>query len=562
MKSIQNLLQKTVQSFPSQCGVYLMKDTKGNVIYIGKAKNLKLRLKSYFLKEKSFKNLFLTPRIHQVDYILTDTESEAFLLEANLIKKHKPRYNVRLKDDKSYPYIRCSMEDDFPRFYMERRVKKKGSLYFGPYTEVHFARWIVHFLTERFQIRDCNNRFMRSRTLPCMTYQMGRCTAPCVKKVNKEEYRKQIQSALAFLRGKDRGTVKEMEKQMKQLSKGERFEEATKLRNQIKAISLGRKNQSIIGSKNRDIDVVAFYFKKEKGVLFQTLHVRAGSVIGHRFYLEPCLKTDSSIFLENFFSFITQYYIDNFLPNLILVSVREEKNFLFSSLEEVLSKMHEKTIRVRNPIGSIEGKLMEMTLHNAKTRFQEQWSNRISILEGLKQIQEKLHLKTLPERMECFDISHFQGQYLVASQVVFEDGLPKKEDYRKYKIKTVKGNDDFASMREVLSRRLKHKEYPDPGLLIVDGGKGQLQKALLALKEAGRSDIPVVAMAKSRVKADFTAKDVRSSAERFFIAGRHNPIIFPPNSKALHTLVQLRDEAHRFAITYYRQLSAQGFIKK
>ena len=563
MKTSNKKLKENIKNFPVQCGVYLMKDINSHIIYIGKARNLKSRVQSYFSNDKSFKNTFLIPRIHYIDYILTDTEVEAYLLEASLVKKHKPRYNVRLKDDKSYPYIRCSMEESFPRFHVERRVKKKGSLYFGPYTEAFFARRMVRFLNEQFKVRDCSNHFMKGRDKPCLTYHIGCCTAPCVNKVNKEDYLQQVKNSLVFLKGKGQSVLKDMEEQMQKLSAEERFEEAARIRDRIKAIEFCREKQSVVTQKQKNLDVIAFYNEK-KATLFQILNIRAGAVVGHRFHYE------SYFFSDYFCSFITQYYMDNLIPELILLSDessnKQEGSVLASTLEKILCRAQEKLngtrskVCVREPKGSVEKKLMEMTFKNAQSHFEEQHFKKQSLIQGLEMIQNKFHLKKLPERIECFDVSHFQGKDQVASQVVFEEAIPKKEDYRKYKIKMVKGIDDFASIKEVLDRRFKHDEYPNPHLLVVDGGKGQLQKALLVLKDAGREEIPVVAMAKARVKSDFTSKEINTSKERFFLPGRKNPVVFPTDSEALRILMHLRDEAHRFAITYHRRLAQKSVL--
>ncbi len=579
-------LKKTVKNLPRQCGVYIMKDAGNRPVYIGKAKNLKSRVQSYFSNDKSFKNTFLIPRIHRIDYILTDTEVEAYLLEASLVKKHKPRYNVRLKDDKSYPYIRCSMEDNFPRFHIERRVKKKGSLYFGPYTDAGFVRQMIQFLNQQFKIRDCSNHFMKGRVKPCLTYHIGDCSAPCVDKVSQKNYLQQVKKSLEFLRGKGKILLKSMEEEMKKLSEEERFEEATRLRDRIKAIEFCRAKQSVVSQKQKNMDVIAFH-REEKAILFQTLHVRSGVIVGHRFYYydfpvssnllqrhkmkkvfshKSTLPETASNKIKSLgedhllFGLIAQYYIDNLLPELLLLSVEQIGKDMLTLLEQILFKISGKSVCIRAPKGSVEKKLMNMTLKNAYTRFKEQYSKNQSLWEALGDIQKKFHLKNLPERIECFDISHFQGKNQVASQVVFEGGVPKKEDYRRYKIQTVKGVDDFSAIKEVLDRRFRHTEHADPHLLVVDGGKGQLQQALLALKEAGREEIPVVAMAKARVKSDFSSGDVKSGKERFFIPKRKNAIVLPAHSESLKILMYLRDEAHRFAITYHRRLSQKSFF--
>ena len=272
MKTAKNSLQETVKAFPGSSGVYLMKDKKDLVLYIGKAKNLKSRVQSYFINNKSFKNQFLAPRIHHVEYILTDTETEAFLLEAHLIKKYTPRYNVRLKDDKSYPYIRCTMEEDYPRFYLDRKVKKKHSVYFGPYTETYSARRMVRFLNIHFKIRDCSNHFMKSRTTPCLTHQMGNCTAPCVNKVTKKSYQEQIVQATKFLKTQNRELLKDMKTQMQKFAQLERFEEAARLRDYIHSIEFCKGRQFVVDQTNKDSDVLTCFGDKNKYLISNPSH--------------------------------------------------------------------------------------------------------------------------------------------------------------------------------------------------------------------------------------------------------------------------------------------------
>ena len=564
---VRQTLKKSVDNFPTQCGVYLMRDKTGKPVYIGKAKNLKSRVRSYFSNDTNFKNTFLLPRVQNIDYIVTETEAEAFLMEAGLVKQHKPRYNVRLKDDKSYPYIRCSMEEAFPRFHIERKVKKRGSLYFGPYTDVGIARRMTRFLSEHFKIRDCSNHFMKSRTKPCLTYDIGCCTAPCVKKVNSKKYNLQVKKSLSFLKGKGKEVLKDMEKQMQKLSQKEQFESAARLRDRIKAVNFCREKQSVVGTKTQNMDVMAFYGNL-KEVLFQTLHIRAGAVTGHRFYYESNIKQNfkkpswggSQPPQHSKDSFILQYYMDNLIPDQILLSSEQISDDLFPVLEKALFKIKGKPVKVSCPKSRSEKRLMDMALKNAQSRFKEQYSKKKTLLKGLKEIQQKFKLKSLPKRIECFDVSHFQGKDQTASQVVFENGEPKKSDYRKYKIRTVKGVDDFLALKEVLDRRFKHKEYLDPDLLIVDGGKGQLKQAVLVLKSAQKKHIAVTGMAKARVQSDFSAKEVKLGEERFFVPGRKNAIVFSSHSQGGKILIRLRDEAHRFAITYHRKLSKKSFF--
>lgn len=563
MGNIENL-KTLVREFPESAGVYLMKDIKTKIIYVGKAKNLRARVRSYFNNnsDKSLKTKFLVHHIEHIDYILTKTEVEAFLLEASLIKKYRPRYNIRLKDDKAYPYIRVSVKDAFPRFYVVRKVKMDGALYFGPYTRAGSVRESLRFLNRTFKIRDCRDSYMRGRTRPCMTYQIGRCTAPCVNLIDQEAYRKDINAAIEFLRGKDKLVLKELTQRMKAAASEERFEAAAKLRDSIEAVQAIWEKQSVIDhKKDYDQDVIAFHGDDAgagPGTLIEILFVRAGRVTGSRsFFLGRLDATaDHEDPREWLTSFLNQYYVDNIIPDEIIVPV-DLGTDIPKLLQSVFQERQGKTPSILTPTGVGAKKLMEMALENAKAHYKDHVAKKDSRTHGLEDIKAKLHLATLPQRIECFDISNFQGANAVASQVVFEDGMPKSDDYRRYRIKTVAGPNDFASMKEVLTRRFKHLEYDDPDLVVIDGGKGQLSVALKALAEVGRPDIPVVGLAKARTLGEYHDSEIESSEERFFLPGRQNPVVFARNSEAYQILVGIRDEAHRFAITYYRKLQGQ-----
>lgn len=564
MNVTKHCLINTVKTFPSDCGVYLMKNKQNQVIYVGKARNLKSRVQSYFkaATNHQLKQTFLVTQTYHLDYVLTGTEAEALLLEASLIKKHSPRYNVRLKDDKSYPYICCSMGDEFPRFYIQRRVKKKGSLYFGPYTDAGFARKMIQFLNKQFQIRDCSNHFMKGRTSPCLVHQMGHCTAPCVGKVNQSAYQKQVTQALSILKkGGTPKAIQQMETKMKKLAAKNRFEEAARLRDFMKALQLMREKQSIILNRSKDLDIAAFYGEEKKGFLLQTLHVRAGTVVGHRSYFLN-IHSDHSAHAERFLSVIAQYYMDNVIPEIILLDLKDTQHF--NSLEKMLFHRNKKKVTVRQAVSQEEKQLMRMALNNARSHFKERYSDHVLLEKGLDKIQKKFHLSKQPGRIECFDVSHFQGDHTVASQVVFIDGIPKKADYRKYQLKIAAKRDDYLSLQEVLTRRFKKSNQENPDLIMVDGGKGQLKAAVQVLKKLNHN-IPIVAIAKARVDRDFSAANVKSSLERFFIPGRKNPIVFSTTSidnTALRILTHLRNEAHRFAISYHRSLSQKSLLKK
>jgi excinuclease ABC subunit C len=550
-------LKERLKDFPTQCGVYLMKNAADKIIYIGKAKNIRNRVRSYFQdsKDHSTKTRVLVNHIHEIEYILTKTEVEAFLLEASLIKKHRPKYNIRLKDDKSYPYIRFSWEDEYPRLYLARKVKKDGSLYFGPYSSGGAVHGTIRFLNRTFKIRDCTDSVMKSRKRPCMTHQIGRCTAPCVNLISKQDYRDDMEGAKSFLQGQDKKVLKDIKVRMMKAADEEKFEVAARLRDSMQAIQAVMQKQAVINAASeKDQDAIG-YFGDERGVLIETLHIRQGRVLGTRNHFFPLLDPNAKDEdpREWLVSFLNQYYEDNIIPEEILLPV-EIGGDLTKLMEAVLEERSGSKSTVRFATDEKGRALITMANENAKAHFEKYVTKSEEKKKGLQEIQEKLSLPQLPVRIECFDISNFQGDESVASQVVFEDGVPSKDHYRRYKIKTVVGSNDFASMKEVLSRRFAHTEYEDPQLIVVDGGKGQLSAAVKILEEIGKRDVPIVGLAKARVQGEFSDQEVLSSEERFFLPGRQNPVVFKSNSEAFYILTGIRDEAHRFAITYHRKL--------
>lgn len=556
-ESLFERLKERVKEFPQQPGVYLMKNAADKIIYVGKAKILRNRVRSYFTDSKDHtpKTRLLVQNIADVEYILTKTEVEAFLLEASLIKKHRPKYNIRLRDDKSYPYIKLSWADVFPRLYLARKVKKDGSLYFGPYTSGGAVAGTIRFLNRIFKIRDCTDSVLKSRKRPCMTHQIGRCTAPCVGYVTEKDYRDEVDGAKLFLKGQNKKVIKTMTDRMFTAAEEEKFEVAARLRDSLSAIKAILEKQAVINeTSEKDQDAVGFY-GDERGTLLETIHIRAGRVLGTRSHFLPHVdpKSPTEDPREWLVDFLNQYYEDNFIPDDVLLPV-DIGNDLVKLMEAVLKERSGSTSIVRFATDEKGRNLVDMANRNAESHFLKYVSKSEEKLRGLDEIQKKFGLEKPPMRIECFDISTFQGAETVASQVVFEEGVPAREHYRRYKIKTVQGIDDFASMYEVLSRRFKHTEYEDPDLVVVDGGKGQLAQAVKILEEIGRKDLPVVGLAKARTESDFKSADVNSTEERFFLPGRANPVTFRTNSEALHILVGIRDEAHRFAITYHRKL--------
>ncbi len=555
---IEGLIEK-VKDFPKQPGVYLMKNKAEKVIYVGKAKVIRNRVRSYFTESKDIspKTKFLVSHIQDIEYILTKTEVEAFLLEASLIKKYRPRYNIRLKDDKAYPYIKYSNADTFPRLYVARKVRNDGSIYFGPYTSGYAVKETIRFLNKTFMIRDCKDAFMKTRKRPCMTHQIGRCGAPCVDYINEEEYRKDMKGALSFLRGKDKNVVSTLEERMWEESDRENYEAAARIRDSIESVKKILEQQTVVNDaqdNDRDQDVFGF-FGDHRGTLIESLHIRKGRVIGHRsnFFAHINAEDSNDDPREWFVSFLNQYYQDNIIPDELVLPVDLGRD-LNQLLQAVLEERSERKIKVFYGGSSRSQSLIHMATNNAQSHFMSQVSKEEKRNKALKLIQDKFHLPDFPYRIECYDISNFQGKDSVASQVVYENGEPSKENYRRYKIKTVEGANDYASMAEVLSRRFEHKEYEDPQLIVIDGGKGQLRAAVEVLKEIGRPDIPVVGLAKARTKGEFSDQEVQETEERFYLPGRSNPVTFKTNSTSFKILVSLRDEAHRFAIEFHRKL--------
>lgn len=552
---IERLRQK-VADFPLASGVYLMKNSSEKIIYVGKAKRLRNRVRSYLnLNHDDHKTQILVRHIQSIDYILTNTEAEAFLLEASLIKKHRPRYNIRLKDDKAYPYIRLSLKDVFPRFYLARKVINDGSQYFGPYTSGFVVRETIRFLNHSFKIRDCADHFMKARTRPCMTHQIGACTAPCVGMVSEADYRKDIHKAKRFLEKETTSVIDKLRKQMLHLAEEEKFELAAKFRDSIQAIERVLEKQAVINAQSTNNQDVIGYFGDDRGTLIETLHIRQGRVIGqrHQFFPQIDMSSTQEDVREWLPSFLIQYYEENIVPDEILLPV--DLGFdLIKLLDEVFKHRGHQQVHVLFPTHVQGQKLLQMANQNAHSHFESQVSKSEKRKLGLELIAQKFHLKSIPYRIECYDISHFQGEESVGSQVVCENGVLSRDHYRRYKIKSKTNGDDYAALSEVLTRRLSHDEWDEPDLIVIDGGKGQLNVAHKVLKDLHRESIPIVGLAKERTKRNFQGEQVEKSQERFYLPGRQNPVTFAEGSEAFKILVGLRDEAHRFAISFHRKL--------
>lgn len=533
-----------LKDVPTNPGVYFMLDKDGEIIYVGKAKNLKNRLRSYFfnLANRTAKVMAMLEHVDDFRYIICASEVDALMTENNLIKKHKPRYNILLKDDKAYPFLRIDMREPYPTVNLVRKLKNDGAKYFGPYMQSVNIKDIFDLIHTAFQVRDCK-RDMSKPSRPCLSKHLGRCLAPCAREVSEQEYKAEMQKVIEFLRGNDREVEKILREKMQDFAEQENFEVALNYRNKLAVLDkLVRKQVSSL-PKDFNLDIFAF---ESNGVIstVNMLVVRGGKLVGGENFTVSTADEDLS-------SYIYQYYVNN--PPLADEIVTDNVEDM-ASLESAVSALSAHTIRVVEPKQGVRRQLLDLAHSNAydaMTKHGTQDERKILRTEGaVKQLGEILGMKTLPVRMECYDISHISGTDKVASMVVFENGSPKKSHYRKFKIKTVEGNNDFASMKEVLTRRLNRLNDEDesfssiPDLLVIDGGKGQLAYAKEAQRETGREDIEIISLAK-REEEVFLGSDPSS------------PVILPKDSVALQLLQRIRDESHRFAITFHRNLRSK-----
>lgn len=541
------MLDEKLKNLPASTGVYLMKDSQGTIIYVGKALNLKSRVKSYFLSQHadSPRTKALVKKIYDLEYILTDSEIEALILESNLIKEYKPKYNVRLTDDKSYPFIRITIQEDYPRMEIVRSRKKDGARYFGPYTNTGAVNETLRILKKVFPIRSCKQSNFTKRERPCLNAHIARCSAPCCGQITKEEYHKMINEILLFLEGKQENLLKQLNTRMGKAAEALEFEKAAEIRDQLQAIQNVIAKQKIVSKNFVDIDVIN-YARSINLTCVQIFFVRQGKVLGRdRFFLEGTEGTAEEEILS---SFIKQYYsqVDYTPVEILLPETLEDENVLKTWLEGKRGGR----VHIRVPKLGEKRALIELVGRNAVESLQLEIgaaaTRENTSREALEQIAEALHLHEEPQRIECYDISHIQGAETVASMVVFEDGRANSSKYRRFRIKSVIGPDDFASMAEVMERRFQNALKDDekfrelPNLVVIDGGKGQLSAAREVMIRLGYGHIPTVGLAKEN--------------EWLFIEGCSDPLILPRNSKGLCLMQRIRDEAHRFALTYHRLL--------
>ncbi len=527
---------------PDTPGVYLMKDERGRIIYVGKAIVLKNRVRQYFQSSRNQapKVRAMVSHIADFETIMTANEVESLILEANLIKKHRPRYNIRLKDDKSYPYVKVTMQEEFPRVFITRRVVRDGARYFGPYTNVTALRDSLKLLKRLFPLRTC--RKMPER--PCLEYHIKRCLAPCVDKVTKEDYAAMIRAVLLFLEGRTDDVERELAQRMQLAAEAYHFETAARLRDQLAAVRKAAERQNIVtGAGDQDAVGMA---RSAAGVCVQIFFIRGGKMIGREHFLLRGSEEERDEDVLR--AFLEQYYnAATFVPREVLLP-RAVSDVERAVIERWLAeKKGGGKVTLLTPQRGTKRDIVVMATGNAEKFLADEETRRSladeETMGAVKELGRYLGLKTPPYRMECFDISHNQGQETVASMVVFEGGMPKKSDYRRFKIRSTEGKpDDFLSMREVTTRRyvgLPAEELPD--LIVIDGGKGQLSSALEIIRgAAGHREVPVVGLAKQ--------------FELIFTEGSSEPVELPRASASLYLIQRIRDEAHRFAITYHRKL--------
>ena len=532
-------IQQALAVLPDKPGVYLMHDAHGKVIYVGKAVVLKNRVRSYFrnLASHTPKVRAMVEKIAEFETIVTSSEVEALILECNLIKKYRPRYNIMLKDDKTYPFLKVTVNEDFPRIYVTRRQVRDGAKYYGPYADVGAMHDTVKLLRSMFPLRTCRKM---NPDRPCLNYHIKRCLAPCAGYVSREEYGNMIKSVCMVLDGRTTELERDLKRRMQEAADNYAFEEAARLRDQLQAVTRLNEQQKAVTGSGGDMDVIGFA-KDTTGICLQIFFVRKGKLIGRdNFFLPDGGEAEEEVMS----AFVKQYYNEaTFIPKEIVVPYlpdEEEKQLIEIWLADKAGRKAELVL----PQRGVKRELLSLANDNAKKLLEERLrKGSLSLKDDLAAAEELQLALALPnplERMDCFDISHTQGSETVASMVVFRNGSISKKDYRKYKIVSAEGKpDDFKSMQEVVYRR--YKDYEDlPSLVVIDGGKGQLSSALEVIRGLGLHDLPVVGLAKRE--------------EEIFIPGQSESILLDRDSASLHLIQRIRDEAHRFAITFHRKL--------
>ncbi len=547
-------LQATLDHLPKQPGVYLMKGKKGEILYIGKARVLTDRVRSYFQKgtDLSPKNQVLVGLVHDIETLVTKSELEALLLESNLVKRHRPRYNVVLRDDKHYPYLRLPVKENFPRLSIVRRVKHDGALYFGPYVPTGALRETLKIIKKVFPLATCKIDINGTADRACIEFEIKRCMAPCTGNQSQEDYHRIVKQVRYFLEGRDKELLDGLRTEMESAADREEFEEAVRLRDRIANISRTLEKQRIaqIGPVDQDVMGLA---RMGPAADLQLLFVRGGQLIGRKDFFWADTKEASDEELIR--STIEQFYNKEMLPpkEILIPTTLSERELI----QKWLSAKKEQAVRILTPERGVKHHLLQLAQENAVAAIAEHLRKGVVEEKEAKELQQLLHLPKALGRIEGFDISNTMGTNSVASMVVWEDGQMKKSDYRRFKIKTVEGANDFASMHEVVKRRYggslstdEKKALPLPDLILIDGGIGQLGAAIEALRDVGLKHVPIIGLAKAKGEKE----------ERIYSPGIREPLILSPTSFASHLVQRIRDEAHRFAITYHRKLRGQELI--
>jgi excinuclease ABC subunit C len=554
-------LGATLKRLPDRPGVYLMKDARGTVIYVGKAQSLRNRVRSYWQKQtgggESQLIRSVIEKIADLEYTMTDSVSEALLLEINLVKRYRPRYNVRLKDDKSYPFIKITLAEDFPRVERTRKLPADGSRYFGPYASAGSVDEAMNLIRRLFPFRTCTLDIREGRQAiarPCLLYHIKRCQAPCVGYISRADYRTQIEQIELFLEGRQEAVARELSRQMRAASEATEYERAAALRDKVRAIERTMESQKMAAHSTTEEDVLGLA-RQDTQAAVQLFAVRGGKMVGRDvFLLDAPRESDDATVLAGF---VQQYYSRaTSIPPVVLVPALPDDA---ADLEGMLTGRRGAAAHLRVPQRGEKRELLELASRNATetlAREHARWlADQGKTLAALEELADALGLPGAPLRIECYDISNLQGAQSVGSMVVFEDGRPRTGEYRRFRIKTVQGPNDYASHQEVLRRRFKRAKSGEegseeelrwrlPDLVVIDGGKGQLSAAKEVLDELGYDDLAVVGLAKER--------------EEIFLPDREEPVLLPTTSPALYLMQRLRDEAHRFAITYHRSLRARA----
>lgn len=526
-----------IKNLTTEPGVYLWKDEKGRIIYVGKAINLRNRVKSYVRKDsnRAVKVAAMMNHAADLETIVVANEMEALILENTLIKENRPRYNIRLRDDKTYPYIKVTVQEDYPRIFMTRRILRDGARYFGPFADAGAVHRVLKLMQAALRLRTCRSMKVER---PCLQYHLHHCDAPCVNYITRCEYRRQAEAAIDVLEGRNPDFVRELREKMETAAENLEFEKAAMYRDRLEALKVIQEQQDIVTTGAGDMDVIGIAAEAGQTCV-QIYKIRGGKVMDREvFSLENGADETSGAMIS---AVLDQYYVNGvFVPKEIIVSAVEMRD----EYERRLSAQKGQNVALIVPQRGIKRRLLEMAENNAGVLLEQrrlQWRHDADKSSGaVEALARILDLPCLPERMECFDISHMQGIETVASMVVFEHGRPAKSEYRRFKLKTVQGKpDDFASMAEIMERRYGEKDWPEPDLIIIDGGKGQLHAALPVIRRAG-ADAPVISLAKR--------------IEEVFVEGRSDSIILSHHTPELQLLQSIRDEAHRFAITYHRKL--------